>query len=103
MSCSRTGDNAMTPVRLEPAAPLSRVKHSTTEPLRSQVVEIIYCEFENFLENFIFANSINRHFCDVRISRLVHDIRISVNDSVILPFLVGFNFTKLRICEVSRN
>ena len=23
----------MTPVRLEPAAPLSRVKHSTTEPL----------------------------------------------------------------------
>ena len=25
----------MTPVRLEPAAPQSRVKHSTTEPLRS--------------------------------------------------------------------
>ena len=25
----------MTPVRLEPAAPWSRVKHSTTEPLRS--------------------------------------------------------------------
>ena len=27
----------MTPVRLEPAAPRSRVKHSTTEPLRSYV------------------------------------------------------------------
>ena len=27
----------MTPVRLEPAAPRSRVKHSTTEPLRSLV------------------------------------------------------------------
>ena len=26
---------AVTPVRLEPAAPRSRVKHSTTEPLRS--------------------------------------------------------------------
>ena len=26
----------MTLVRLEPAAPRSRVKHSTTEPLRSQ-------------------------------------------------------------------
>ena len=26
----------MTPVRLEPAAPRSRVKHSTTKPLRSQ-------------------------------------------------------------------
>ena len=25
----------MMPVRLEPAAPLSQVKHSTTEPLRS--------------------------------------------------------------------
>ena len=29
------GHNAMTPVRLEPAAPRSRVKHSTTEQLRS--------------------------------------------------------------------
>ena len=28
----------MTPVRLEPAAPQSRVKHSTIEPLRSQFV-----------------------------------------------------------------
>ena len=27
--------NAVTPVRLKPAAPPSRVKHSTTEPLRS--------------------------------------------------------------------
>ena len=29
--------NAVTTVRLEPAAPRSRVKHSTTEPLRSLV------------------------------------------------------------------
>ena len=29
-------DNAVTPVRLEPAAPRYRVKHSTTEPLRSR-------------------------------------------------------------------
>ena len=37
MSCSRT--QRVTPVRLEPAAvgSQSRVKHSTTEPLRSQV------------------------------------------------------------------
>ena len=27
--------NAVTPVRLKPAAPRSRVKHSSTEPLRS--------------------------------------------------------------------
>ena len=31
----------MTPVRLEPAAPQSRVKHSTTEPLRSLVIVVI--------------------------------------------------------------
>ena len=29
--------NAVTPVRLKPAASRSRVKHSTTEPLRSQI------------------------------------------------------------------
>ena len=31
----------MTPVRLEPAAPRSRVKHSTTEPLCSLVIVVI--------------------------------------------------------------
>ena len=30
--------NAVTPVRLEPAALRSRVKHSTTEPLRSLIL-----------------------------------------------------------------
>ena len=33
--CLAQGHNAVTPVRLEPAAPQSRVKHSTTKPLRS--------------------------------------------------------------------
>ena len=31
----------MTRVRLEPGAPWSRVKHSTTEPLRSLVIVVI--------------------------------------------------------------
>ena len=35
LMCPAQGHNAVTPVRLEPAAPLSRVKHSTTEPLCS--------------------------------------------------------------------
>ena len=35
--CLAHGHNAVTLVRLEPAAPLSRVKHPTTEPLRSLV------------------------------------------------------------------
>ena len=33
--------NAVTPVRLAPAAPPSRVKHSTTEPLRSLNVAVL--------------------------------------------------------------
>ena len=31
----------MTPVRVEPAALWPRVKHSTTEPLRSQMIHIV--------------------------------------------------------------
>ena len=33
------GHNAVMPVRLEPATPRSRVNHSTTEPLRSLLLE----------------------------------------------------------------
>ena len=33
--CLAQGHNAVTQVRLEPTASQSRVKHSTTEPLRS--------------------------------------------------------------------
>ena len=33
--CLAQGHNAVTPVRLEPTTPRPRVKHSTTEPLRS--------------------------------------------------------------------
>ena len=40
--CLAKDHNAVTPVRLEPAAPRSRVKHSTTEPLRSLNVKILF-------------------------------------------------------------
>ena len=36
------GQNVVTPVRLDPGAPKSQVKHSTTEPLRSLVVSKIF-------------------------------------------------------------
>ena len=43
--------NTVTPVRLEPTAPQTRVKHSTTEPLRSlhphdEVIYTIICCFK---------------------------------------------------------
>ena len=37
LMCLAQGHNAVTPVRLEPTAPRSQVKHSTTEPLRSHL------------------------------------------------------------------
>ena len=49
-----------------------------------------------FRENFIFANSVKRHICDVRNSRLGHSLPLSVNGRVISPFREDFIFTKLR-------
>ena len=64
---------------------------------------VTYCKSGNFRYNFIFANSVKRHICDVKNSRKGPDLPTSVNDRVILPFREGFIFTKLRNCEVSRN
>ena len=66
------------------------------------VCSFVYCKTGIFRENFIFANSVKRDFCGVKISRLWYDVPISVNDRVISPFRADSIFTKLRICEVSR-
>ena len=64
----------------------------------------VYCKSVNFCENFIFANSVKRHICDVKTLQLGHDLPISVNNILISPFREGedFIFTKLCLCEVSR-
>ena len=54
--CLAQGHNAVTPARLEPAALRSRIKHSTTEPLRS----LLHLLFFTFCKNTIpkvFADS----------------------------------------------
>ena len=56
----------------------------------------MYCKFGNFREHFIFANSAKRHICDVKESRLWHDLPISVNDRMISPYREDFIFTKMR-------
>ena len=38
--CLAQGHNAVTPVKLKPATRLSRVKHSTTDPLGSLIINI---------------------------------------------------------------
>ena len=57
-----------------------------------------YCKFGKFRKN----NSIKRHICNVKICDLGHDLPVSVNDRVILPFREGLIFAKLRTCEVSQ-
>ena len=47
----------MTPVRLEPAALRSRVKHSTTEPLRSPIDPSVNHEIDNLVLLFNKINS----------------------------------------------
>ena len=42
LMCLARGHNTVTPVRLEPEAPRSPVKHSTTEPRRS-LYECLVC------------------------------------------------------------
>ena len=48
----------------------------------------------------MFAKSVKRHICDVKNSRLRHDLHISVNDREMSQLFEDFIFTKQ--CEVSR-
>ena len=53
-----------------------------------------YFKSGNFRDNFIFTNSVKRHICDAKISRLGHDLHISVNDR-----LRGFYFHETSLRE----
>ena len=55
----------------------------------SKSLDLLYCRFGNFRENFNFANIIKRYISDVKNSRLRQDLPISINDRVILPFREG--------------
>ena len=46
--------SAVMPVRLEPAAPRSRVKHSTTEPLRSRSMKYMYINIDPYFHCKMF-------------------------------------------------
>ena len=64
---------------------------------------VLYCKFRNFGDNFIFLKSIKRHICHVKNSRQGHDLPISVNDRMILPFCQGFiHFTKIKPWRISK-
>ena len=51
--CLAQGHNTVTPVRLEPAAPLSKVKHSTTEvPVCQDEIDLQRKKYNNFFLNY---------------------------------------------------
>ena len=54
-----------------------------------------YCKVGNFREKIIFPNSVKRHICDVKNSRLGHDLAISINNRVISAFGEDFIFSNL--------
>ena len=58
MSCSDR--KVVTPVRREPAAPRSRVKYSTTEPLRSQYFDVNCSVKSIFFYNLIYRKRYNQ-------------------------------------------
>ena len=60
----------------------------------------VYCKFGNFRENFIFANSVKRHICEIKNSRLGHDLLYQKIDRVISPFCEGLICTKLRFAKI---
>ena len=53
LMCLAQGHNVVMPLRLEPAIPWSRVKHSTTEPLRSQTSVCNYIYYSSTYETRI--------------------------------------------------
>ena len=57
-------NNTVTPVRLEPAAPRSRVKHSTTKPLRSlkKLIDLIEKTFQREGSPYLACNDRNAFF-----------------------------------------
>ena len=65
------------------------------------MVKFKYCKFGNYRENYIFANIVKIHIYDIKKLRLGHDLLISVNYRVNMPFCEDFIFTKLGICQVS--
>ena len=71
--CLAQGPQAVTPVRLVSAALRSRVKHSTTEPLRSQLLLEL---MNQVLQNFIVSNWAED---SISANRLKHKIIIIFN------------------------
>ena len=63
--------------------------------IAENLVSRTYCKFGYFRKNLIFAYSFEIHICDVKKSRLGHNLPISVIDREISSFREGLIFTKI--------
>ena len=57
---------------------------------------------ENFVRILFLRIALKDILAILKNSLLGHDLALSTNDRVILSFFEDFNFSKLRICEVSQ-
>ena len=69
----------------------NKVRVSHDEAFQADSLTTVHSEI--FARFFIFANSVERHICDVKNSRLVHDFpsTISISDRMISSFREDFN------------
>ena len=74
----------MTPVRLEPATLRSRVKHSTTEPLRSHVIATVIflltgrsCEYFKNLKPYFFLKGFVGAYCEPEVEASIQTMSSS--------------------------
>ena len=100
MSCIGTCKTRVLQSRLVYQSSIETRTAPITPDMR-KILDVDHVKFKTFRENFIFANIVIRHICDVKNWRLWHDLPRSVNDSVISPFHEGFIFAKLCSREVS--
>ena len=93
--CLAQGHNAVTSVKLEPAAPRSQVKHSTTEPLRSHE-RFAYAKMIQYIMLTYQMNDAKIAMHDAKIT--MHDTKIPMHDAKMIP--MHFKALKQKIFEI---
>ena len=77
--CLAQGHNAVTLVRLKPAVSQSRVKHSTTEPLRSLLTKMKSQNMVQFSDLYLQKHNLVRNSMTLLILLLPNTIKIQCN------------------------
>ena len=82
-----------------PSSARTSMANSSRCSLAKQSLKSSVIVNSKIIARILFSQIALRHICDVKNSRLWHDLPVSVNDRLILPFHKDFIFMKLPICE----